>query len=284
MKGTLAALLLFSATYSFCQTDTQGNPVFNSVSIGEDTIGDLKLLANYYTLKNNIDNKRSSVYISDNPTLDEISNAIKLPSDFFVLMNGQNVVCIIMPTIYPENQITVLDPDTRQLKHYKSSIKGDISENRANELVKEKYDSSATIEKEKLVFNNRKLRITPNREIKRAVMDLIAKEKLGDRVPSKMKILSKDELRTQILKETREGGKMDFFNPIKGHEYEGVQVRPGIIGTKLEIALMAWGRACFELGVNTEEDALSIFAEFKGRPLNVREQETIKRGFEKGLQ
>ena len=283
MKGTLTALLLFLATHSYSQKDSQGNPIFNSVSTGEDTIGDLRLLSNYYTLKNNIDNKGSSVYISDSPTLDEIANAIRLPSDFFVVMKGQNVICIIMPTIYPEKQITVLDPDTRELKHYKFSIKGDISENRANELIKDKYDSAATIQKDKLVFNNRRLRIAPNEEIKRAVLDLIKKEKLGDRVPSKMKMLSKEELRAYILKETREGGKMDFFTPIKGHEYDGVQVKPGIIGTKLEISLMAWGRACFDLGVNTEEDALSIFAEFKGRPLNVREQETIKRGFEKGL-
>ena len=283
MEKTLAILLLFIATHSFCQTDPQGNPVFNSVSTGEDTIGDFRLLSNYYTLKNNIENKGSSVYISDNPTLDEISNAIHLPSDFFVVMKGQNIVCIIMIISYPEKSFTVLDPDTKQLKHYKSPIKGDISENRANEIIKEKYDSAATIQKDKLIFNNRKLRIVPNEEIKQAVLDLIAKEKLDAGVPSKMKLLSKEELRAYILKQTREGGKMDFFTPIKGKEYDGVMVKPGLIATNLEISLITWGRACFDLGVNTVEDALSIFAEFKGRPLNIREQTTIKQGFEKGL-
>jgi hypothetical protein len=34
--------------------------------------------------------------------------------------------------------------------------------------------------------------------------------------------------------------------------------------------------------VNTYEAALSIFAGFQGRPLNQREKEYIKLGFEKG--
>ena len=115
-------------------------------------------------------------------------------------------------------------------------------------------------------------------------MDLIAKEKLSNSDPSNMKILSKEELRTLILKETKEGGKLDFFTPIKGKEYDGVQIKPGRLSTNLGVALYKWGRSNFDLGVNTLEDALSIFAEFKGRQLNQREKEYIKLGFEKGLE
>jgi hypothetical protein len=37
------------------------------------------------------------------------------------------------------------------------------------------------------------------------------------------------------------------------------------------------------LGINTVEDALQIFAEFKGRALNQREKDYIKLGFEEAL-
>lgn len=82
-----------------------------------------------------------------------------------------------------------------------------------------------------------------------------------------VQLLTKPELRTLILKETKEGGKLDFFTPIKGKEYDGVQVKPGIFSTNIGMALYKWGRTTVDLGVRSVDDALSIFAEFKGRPL-----------------
>jgi hypothetical protein len=285
MKKNLTTILLFIATHSFCQTDHNGNPVFNSVTTNEETIADFKFISNYYTLKNNIENKTSSVYISENPTLDEIVKAATtLPSDFFLLVKGQSIINMVMITNYPTRKIVVLNPETGKQNEFKCSIKGDITENRASEIIKEKYDSNSTIQNNKLFFNNKKLRIITNEKIKQTVLDLIAKEKLSNSDPSNMKILSKEELRTLILKETKEGGKLDFFTPIKGKEYDGVQIKPGLISTNLGVALYKWGRSNFDLGVNTLEDALSIFAEFKGRQLNQREKEYIKLGFEKGLE
>ena len=40
------------------------------------------------------------------------------------------------------------------------------------------------------------------------------------------------ELKKQILTETKEGGKLDFFTPIKGHEYDGVQSKARIVHYK----------------------------------------------------
>src|SRR5687767_6929437 len=97
MKILLSVFLFFLATISYSQTDHNGNPVFNSVSKSEETIDDFKIISSYYTLKSNIENKSSSVYISDNPTLNEISNAAtNLPSDFFLIMKGQNLVNLVI--------------------------------------------------------------------------------------------------------------------------------------------------------------------------------------------
>lgn len=90
-------------------------------------------------------------------------------------------------------------------------------------------------------------------------------------------------LRKRILRQTKPGGRLDFFTPIKDKEYEAVFVKPKVISTNLCIALYKWGSANFDLGVNTVDDALSIFQEFKGRKLNQRETDYIKMGFNKEL-
>jgi hypothetical protein len=92
------------------------------------------------------------------------------------------------------------------------------------------------------------------------------------------------DMRKQILTETKKGGKLDYFTPIKGKEYEGIEIKPGLISTNLGVALYKWGRAVAGSGVNNVDTAISIFVEFKGRPLNPRETGYIKEGFLKELE
>ena len=95
--------------------------------------------------------------------------------------------------------------------------------------------------------------------------------------------LSQAEIKTFILTETKEGGKLDFFTKIKGIEYNGSQVKLGLIMTNIEIALYSWGKANASLGVENIETALAIFEEFKGKELSQREKELIPMGFRNDL-
>jgi hypothetical protein len=97
-------------------------------------------------------------------------------------------------------------------------------------------------------------------------------------------IPSKGELQEYVLSLMKEGGDLDFFTPIKGKENDGIQIKPGVFSTNLGIALYKWGRACYEIGVNTEQDSYEIFAAYKGRALNARETEYIRMGFYKALE
>jgi len=90
------------------------------------------------------------------------------------------------------------------------------------------------------------------------------------------------ELKKQVLAETKEGGRLDFFTAIKGHEYDGVQVEPGVFTTKLGLALMNWGKGSHEMGILNVEDTFLIFSEYKGRKINEREKEYIRMGFTRG--
>lgn len=282
MKKTLSVLLLFLATCTYSQTDQHGNPVFNSVSISEETVKDFKVISNYYTLKRNIENKGSSVYISDNPTLNEISYAAtSLPSDFFLITKGQRMVNLVVIINQPSRKFLVINPTSREQNEFECSIKGEITENRATEIIKENYDPNAKIVGNKLYFNGKKLKIISNKEIRKNVIGLIEKHRLYIGDTSGLKILSKEELRAFILAETKENGKLVFFTAIKGKEFDGLQIKPGLFTTRLGIALYKWGRANFDLGVNNVDDAFSIFAEFKGRQLNQREKDYIKKGFDK---
>ncbi|WP_139920480.1 hypothetical protein [Hymenobacter sp. DG01] len=87
------------------------------------------------------------------------------------------------------------------------------------------------------------------------------------------------KLRKRILKDTQPGKKLDFFTPIKGHEMDGVQIRPGLFSTLGHVALYKWGHAVRELGVADLEEANSILAEFRGKALSARDQEYLKSGY-----
>jgi hypothetical protein len=95
--------------------------------------------------------------------------------------------------------------------------------------------------------------------------------------------ISQAEIKAFILAETKEGGKLDFFTKIKGIEYNGSQVKPGLIMTNIEMALYRWGKANSDLGVENTESALLIFEEFKGKELSRREKELIPMGYRNDL-
>jgi len=283
MKKLLTVLSLLLASQAFSQVDKNGNPVFNSVSTDEETLGDVHLFSNYYTLKNNIENKSSSVFIAENPTLDQVEQAATgLPSDFFVIRKDGAILNLIMLRTLKE--YFVVNMATRKEEQFPSKLEGDITENRAREIIEQHYDPKAKIKGDRLFFNDKKLKIISSADIRKDVLALIEQQQLVKGPTSDIKLLSKDEIRKIVLEESKEGGKLDFFTEIKGHEYDGVQVKPGVFSTKLSVALYKWGRANFELGVNTVAEALQLWEEYKGRPANQREDAYIKMGFNKELE
>ena len=281
-KITIIILIILSLGKVFAQTDKNGNPIFNSVSTNEKSIDSFMLISNYYTLRNNIENKQSSVFISENPTLDQIENAAtNLASDFFILTKESKMVVMVMLQSYPKREYMTITMATKQQSTFPCTLSGDITENRAKEIIKEKYDTTATIENGKLKFNGKEFVIISNQTIEEAIWKLIKDEKLDKKKPSEITMPSKKELKNYILTETKEGGKLDFFTEIKGKEFDGVQIKPGLFTTQQSIALYKWGRVCFDIGVNTIEDVYEIFTEFKQKELHQRDKVYIKMGFDK---
>lgn len=281
----ILVIIILNSSQLFSQTDKNGNPVFNSISLSEKTFQDGLLIANYYTLKNNIDNKESSVFISKNLTLDEIQNAaVNLASDFFILTRKSKLVAMIMLQTKPAREWIIFTAATNKRETFPFTLSGDITENRANELMESKLDSLSTVENGILTFNNKKFRIITGNEIEREAIKLIEEQNLHKKKASKVTLLSKGEMRSYILENTKKGGELDFFTPIQGKEYQSIQVKPGIFTSQVSIALYKWGRACYNIGVNKVEDAYAIFSEYKNRALNELEKAAIKMGFYKELE
>ena len=55
------ALILFLNIIIYSQVDNNGNPIFYSITVSEDTLENFSLSSNYYTITNNINNPESSV-------------------------------------------------------------------------------------------------------------------------------------------------------------------------------------------------------------------------------
>ena len=282
MYKLIAVSLIFLLVGSVsAQTDKNGNPIFNSVTTEETSFADFNLSSNYYTLKNNIENKNSSVFIKKNPSIDQVKDAaINLPSDFFIITKGPYMINMVMIINKPKRVFLVVEPQSGRQSEYKCKLKGDISESRAKEIIEE-FDPSARIVDGYLHINQCKLKVISNTTIKAAVLNLIEKKKLANSSANDTKLLSQTEIKEIILAESKPDGRLDFFTEIKGKEYDGVQVKPGVFTTLNSIALYKWGQANFELGVNTVEDAYAIFSEFKARKIGEQEKDYIKMGFEK---
>lgn len=283
MKNLLIIILILLSSFNvLAQSDKNGNPIFNSEQTGESVRDNFLLISNYYTLSNNIENKKSSVYIAETPTLDQIEKAaLNLASDFFILTKESKMVVMIVLAANPKKEFMVIEMASGQRSKFPFKLLGDITENRANEIISKKFDPKAIIANGVLNFNGKTFKIISNQDIEAAVWALIKKEKLDNKKPSEIVMPSKSELKNFVLDETKVGGKLDFFTEIKGKENDGVQIEPGVFTTLESIAFYKWGRACYDLGVNKIEDVYAIFSEFTGKQLSERNKEYIKNGFDK---
>ncbi len=194
------------------------------------------------------------------------------------------MIAMVMLTEQPKREFMSILMSSNTQDFHSCNLDGDITENKANEIIKVGYDSTAVVQNDILTFNKKEFKIIKNEDIEKALLELIGKNKLHKKTPSEIVIPSRNQLKEFILEESKEGGQLDFFTKIKGQENDGIQIKPGVVSTKLGIALYKWGRACFDIGVNTVEDAYDIFAEFKGGELNRREKGYIKLGFDKKLE
>ena len=200
MRPILCLLLLLLSFAGRAQTDRNGNPVFNSVTLETDTFDGCELSYNYYTLQNNIDNPASSVFIDKKPSLNQIeAAAVKLPSHFFVLTRNEQVVSMVLLTEDPRRQYVVVDLNTGEPKTFPCTLTGDLPEERVLELLDLGWDPAAKRQDNRFYFNDKPFTILPAAALQADVRKLIQAQKLTEAAASDTRIVSSAVLRAAIL-------------------------------------------------------------------------------------
>jgi hypothetical protein len=253
---------------------------FHSILIRESKIKNHTLIYSYYTLQNNINNANSSVFLDSNPTPEQaMIAAINLPSDFVAIRDSQTVIAIILLVNKPKREFIIIDPIRQSQYVLPCNLIGDITSNRANELVKHDFESKSYIQKGELIIQGRKLKIISNKALEKKIMDIISSE--GLLTQNKIVLSDAERKKTMILQQSLENRSLDYFTKIKGNENVEIEIVPGVYETNLNFALYKWGRATKDLGIETVDFSLIIWQELVHRNPTKQEIEMIQSGFNK---
>jgi len=273
--------LLFSQVI-FGQFDKHNNPVFNSELISEESIDDFNLTSNYYTIDNNISNKESSVYVSENPNLDDYLKFAKdLPAYYFTVHRGQNVSFMIMLLQKNDGNNTilnymVLNPSNNKSIEVPCNVFGEISEKRAQELLQLNVDSSAKLITlpvgDLFLFNGITYKIQPYDKVKAGVID-IAKQLMNPESYERFRM-------EEYIKNETIGGKLDFKKAIESEgsgdslfEFEGIVHNPN------EYSIILWGQTVKRIGIKSVNEAILLWESIYQREMTKPEKKVLKIGF-----
>jgi hypothetical protein len=279
-KTILLFLTILALTNVFGQIDNNGNPVFNSELISEEKLEGFELSSNYYNIIDNISNKQSSVYVSDNPTLsDYLKFSRDLPSYYFMVHNGQNVIVLIGLLQRNEGSETTLsynivNPNNGKSIEVPCNVFGEISEKRADELLKLNIDSTAEILDmpggKSFLFDDIVYKIQPYEDLKAEVIE-IAKQLMG----------GDEEIKDPIeyIKKETIGGKLDF-NKMLENEKQSLFVYDGVAYNKKDFAIYLWGKKVKMLGISSSKKATKLWEEINNRTLTGPEKKALVSGFD----
>ncbi|MDR2237834.1 MAG: hypothetical protein LBE92_17055 [Chryseobacterium sp.] len=267
-------LILLTSSNLYSQLDKNGNPIFNSEKIENINFENLEIISSYYTIKDNIDNKQSSVFINENPTSDDYWNfSTKLPSYYFMIVDKGIVNGMLM--LIPKNDdsffYNVVIPGKKENFQIPSTLKGKITENRAKELAGIKK-ANASIHNGVLKFNNKDFQILKYNDIIEEVKN-IAKEKIIKNNDSESLTIE------EYIKAESKGGKLDFKKTVE--EYNGFFINfDGIMYNKKDFAILMWGAAVKQAGITELDKAQLLWQKIYERNLSEPELKALRKGFE----
>lgn len=259
----------------YSQFDKSGNPIFNSEKIENFSFENVEIISSYYTIKNNIDNKQSSVFINENPDLNDYGNfSTKLPSYYFMITDKGNVkgMMILIPKKDDDSFFyNVIIPGKNENFQVPSKLKGKITENRAKELTEIKK-TKAIINNNILQFNNKDFQILKYKDVIEEVKS-ITQEKIINNHSEKNSNIE------EYIKTQSKGGELDFKNTVE--KYDGALINfDGILYNKKDFAILMWGAAVKKVGITELNKAQLLWQEINERTLTEPELKALRKGFE----
>ena len=89
------------------------------------------------------------------------------------------------------------------------------------------------------------------------------------------------QVRANLIKESKNNGKLDYWTPIKGHEFDGERVERDFYVSKEDAALIKWTYQLTITGVKNKPDIISLYEELKGRQASSSELNYIDYAYHK---
>jgi hypothetical protein len=186
----LLTLILFLNIAIYPQVDNNGNPIFYSITVSEDTLANFSLSSNYYTISNNINNPESSVFVSENPSTEEIIEFVRTKPSYYFLVHQNQVVStmiVLLPRLDGKKSkysYLIMNPNNKQQIELPCEISGDVTEIRAAELLKEYEKDSKELHigpKSFILFGNVAYSTQSFDEVKNDLISLVTKYKLYEK-------------------------------------------------------------------------------------------------------
>lgn len=92
------------------------------------------------------------------------------------------------------------------------------------------------------------------------------------------------QMRSNLIKASKNNGKLDYWTRIKGHEFEGEMIEHDFYAAKEDAALIKWAYDLTIAGVKNKTDIISLYEELKGHKANNNELNYIDYAYHKALE
>jgi hypothetical protein len=181
MKNVIFILLVFLKLSAGAQTK-RATQVF-TVEIMTEQVDSFLLGAYYIPLERNIKSDSSEFFVSKNPTKDELLKAtVKVPSENFAV--STLTYATYQLSINREGKGLVVTAENiynHRKTNYPLNIKGDISENRALEIIQNKLGGEPELskKKDKLKFYGKSFSVYSHNDLKKEVIKVIVANRLN---------------------------------------------------------------------------------------------------------
>ncbi len=252
--------------------------MFISQEIDDVAYGSFSLNTSYYTIANNINNRQSSAFISDAPSPDEyLYFAQHQPSYHFLIHRSRSVMVMILlnqRTTAQGSSFTyvIVNPANGYRRKVPSQLRGELTQQRAHELVTDRLVSTASLLNDTVfLLNETRYPVLALAAVQKEVVAL-AQQFLGQQ---QGKI---DDLKEYIRAETI-GGTLDF-NAALSQEPQQRFSRHGIVYNKARFSVLLWGGAVRMLGLRSIDNARALWEEIQQRPLTQAEWRALRSGFQ----
>lgn len=167
-------LMLFVSPF-FCYAQDKNTSPLHSYEKLTFNYKEFTVIDYYITLDSNINNEKSRLFISKKPAPAQILDAaLNTISDSFVVIKNNDALYTIIIGASPYDSIKTVELKTGKQNIFTPNFKSNITANRAIEIVSNGYDKrKGSVVDGVLLFNNKKLTIISNSDIKTEISSII---------------------------------------------------------------------------------------------------------------